>query len=102
MNTKLILLKRVRPVVYEVHINKIEQAKNILFCTTDKDFAENIVKSFNNFERVKKQLAKAKNELGVKQIYLSGISMAFKKKLNELNNQVLELQKNKKQWTKKN
>lgn len=93
MNTKLILLKRIRPVVYEVHINKIEQAKNILFCTTDKEFAENIVKSFNNYEKVKGQLSRVKNDLAVKDILISEISKASRKKISELNGKVLSLQK---------
>ena len=71
----------------------LEQAKNILFCTTDKEFAENIVKSFNNYKKVKGQLSRAKNDLAVKDILISEISKASRKKISELNGEVLSLQK---------
>lgn len=95
MNLKLILLERKRPTVYEVHIGEIRQAKNILFTTTNKEFAEQVVNSFNNYNRIKKQLHKAKNDLGVKDILISQISKASKEKISELNKKVLNLEKNK-------
>jgi hypothetical protein len=56
--TKLILLKRkikllVSPYegyMYEVHLNEVERAKNLLFTTSDKELAEKIVERFNRGE----------------------------------------------------
>ena len=44
---KLILLKRLHPVVYEVHKNEINQTRNLILTTSDKELAEKIVDSFN-------------------------------------------------------
>lgn len=49
---KLILLERKNPTVYEIHRNKIEQAKNIILSTSDKDLATRIVLAYNNFPEV--------------------------------------------------
>ncbi len=95
MKTKLILLKRIRPEVYEIHVNKIEQSKNLILSTKNKEFAEQMVVSFNNYERVKNQLSKIKNDLGLKDILISQISKASKEKISELNKKVLNLEKNK-------
>lgn len=91
MKTKLILLKRIRPEVYEIHVNKIEQAKNLILSTTNKEFAEQMVVSFNNYERVKNQISKLKNELSMKDFIISKVSKASKKKISELNEKVLHL-----------
>lgn len=45
---KLILLKRINPTEYEVHRNEIDRTKNLLFTTTDEDFANRIVNRFNS------------------------------------------------------
>lgn len=47
MRVKLILLKRNRPVTYEIHRGEILQDKNIVFITQDKEFATDIVNSYN-------------------------------------------------------
>jgi hypothetical protein len=44
---KLVLLKRKSPEEYEIHRGKIEQAKNLILTTRDKEFAEKIVNSYN-------------------------------------------------------
>jgi hypothetical protein len=44
----LVLLLRNFPTIYEIHRYEIRQAKNLIFSTTDKEFAEKIVNSYNN------------------------------------------------------
>lgn len=44
----LILLERKFPTQYEIHRRNIDQTKNLAFTTTDKEFAEKIVNSYNN------------------------------------------------------
>ncbi len=97
MKTKLILLERKRPTVFEVHVGKISQANNLLFSTKDKELAENIVKSFNKFDGLKKKLETTQNNLGVQNIFLAEISKAYKKNMSKVNKKVSELKKSKKQ-----
>lgn len=47
MPDKLVLLKRKSPEEYEVHRGKIEQTKNLILTTRDKEFAERLVNSYN-------------------------------------------------------
>lgn len=82
--TKLILLKRIRPVVYEVHINKIEQSKNILFTTTDEGIAKRTVDAFNKIEKLKKKLATAENNLGVKEIFIKELGKAYQRNIAKI------------------
>jgi hypothetical protein len=93
MKNKLILLKRKRPNICEIHIGKIRQAHNILFTTTDEELAQNVVDSFNKFEGVKKKLAKTKDELDIKNLILEKVSKATKRKIVELNEKVRTLEK---------
>lgn len=97
MKTKLILLERKRPTVFEVHVGKISQANNLLFSTKDKELADNIVKSFNKYDDLKKKLETAKNDLGIQNIFLAEVSKAYKKNMSKANQKVSELKKRKKQ-----
>lgn len=97
MKTKLILLERKRPTVFEVHVGKISQANNLLFSTKDKELADNIVKSFNKYDGLKKKLETAKNDLGIQNIFLAEVSKAYKKNMSKANQKVSELKKRKKQ-----
>lgn len=44
---KLVLLKRKFPVEYEIHRGKIEQTKNLILTTKDRELAEKLVDSYN-------------------------------------------------------
>lgn len=48
MSDKLILLERKFPTMYEIHRGQISQLKNLVLTTSDKDFAEKLVNSYNN------------------------------------------------------
>jgi hypothetical protein len=48
---KLILHRRVKPDIYEVHVDRIEQGKNLLFQTSNGEFAERFVTIFNIISR---------------------------------------------------
>lgn len=48
MEDKLILLKRINPTEFEVHRNEIDRTRNLLFTTTDGDFAEKVVNRYNS------------------------------------------------------
>lgn len=50
MSDKLILLKRKFPSVYEIHRGEIAQTKNLILTTSDKEFAEKLVNSYNNIK----------------------------------------------------
>ena len=45
----LILLERKFPTSYEIHRGKIEQSKNLILTTTDKEFAERLVNGYNHY-----------------------------------------------------
>jgi len=47
MEDKLILLKRINPTEYEIHRYVIDRTRNLILTTTDKKFAEKLVKSYN-------------------------------------------------------
>jgi hypothetical protein len=96
MKNKLILLKRIKPEIFEVHINEVRQTKNILFSTKDGELAQRVVDSFNRFKRVENKLNDTKNDLGVKGIILNQVSKAYKKKLSELTGKVKKLETKKK------
>lgn len=51
---KLILLKRNRPVEYEIHRGEIKQTQNFILTTKDKTFAEDIVNGYNNLQELKR------------------------------------------------
>lgn len=61
---KLILLKRNRPLEYEIHIGEINQAKNLLLTVKDGDFAERLVNGFNNIGSTVKRSRGKKNVYG--------------------------------------
>lgn len=84
MKTKLVLLKRIRPVVFEIHVGSINQANNLLITTGDLEFAKHIVQSFNGFEALKKKLKKTEELLKQKEFLLDKVSKASKKKISEL------------------
>lgn len=44
----LILLERKYPTLYEIHRGKIQQSKNLILTTKDKEFAERLVDGYNN------------------------------------------------------
>ncbi len=92
MKNKLILVKRIKPEIHEVHIGEVCQSKNILFSTKDGALAQRVVDSFNKFNRVEKKLKTTKNDLGVKGVILSQVSKAYKKKLSELSGKVKKLE----------
>ncbi len=48
MSDKLILLKRLSPIEYEVHRGRVNQDKNLIITTRDKDFAERLVYGHND------------------------------------------------------
>jgi hypothetical protein len=50
MEDKLILLKRLHPVSYEVHRFEINQAKNLVLSTTSEHLAKKIVNSYNEYK----------------------------------------------------
>jgi hypothetical protein len=45
----LILLERKFPTKYEIHRGSIEQSKNLILTTTDKEFAERLVNGYNHY-----------------------------------------------------
>ena len=45
----LILLERKFPTVYEIHRKEIRRAENLVFTTTDKEFAERLVNAYNHY-----------------------------------------------------
>ena len=45
----LVLLERKFPTKYEIHRGCIEQAKNLILTTDDKEFAVRLVSSYNNY-----------------------------------------------------
>jgi hypothetical protein len=45
----LVLLERKFPTSYEIHRGKIEQSKNMILTTTDKEFAERLVNRYNHY-----------------------------------------------------
>ncbi len=47
---KLILLERKYPTSYEIHRGEILQSTNLILRTSDKEFAEKLVDSYNNFK----------------------------------------------------
>jgi len=47
VNDKLILLKRINPTEFEIHRGEIRQKANLVFTTTDKEFAERLVDGYN-------------------------------------------------------
>lgn len=47
ISDKLVLLKRKFPEEYEIHRGKIDQTKNLILTTKDKEFAERLVNSYN-------------------------------------------------------
>lgn len=56
MEDKLILLKRANRYnaliyEYEIHMNNIEQDKNLIFITKDEEFARKLVERYNNYEK---------------------------------------------------
>ena len=44
----LILLKRNHPTTYEIHRKEIDNAKNLILTTSDKEFAVRLVKGYND------------------------------------------------------
>ena len=44
----LVLLKRKFPTEYEIHMGHVEQTKNLLLTTRDKEFAERLVNGYNH------------------------------------------------------
>lgn len=44
----LILLERKNPTIYEIHRGKIQQTKNLILTTKDKEFAEQLVNGYNS------------------------------------------------------
>jgi hypothetical protein len=50
---KLILLKRNRPVEYEIHRGEINQTHNLILTTQDKQFAEDLIEGYNNIQYLK-------------------------------------------------
>lgn len=46
-NDILILLERKSPTIYEIHRGKVEQSKNLILTTKDKEFAERLVNGYN-------------------------------------------------------
>lgn len=51
---KLILLVRKYPLKYEIHRGEINQTKNLILTTKDKEFAEQLVSGYNNQQNKKK------------------------------------------------
>lgn len=47
--SKLILLKRLFPLQFEIHMGEINKTKNLLFTTTDEKLANDIVTRYNVF-----------------------------------------------------
>lgn len=47
VDDKLILLKRINPTEFEIHRGEIRQKANLVFTTTDKEFAERLVAGYN-------------------------------------------------------
>ena len=45
----LILLERKFPTKYEIHRRCIEQTKNLILTTDDKEFAERLVNGYNHY-----------------------------------------------------
>ena len=45
----LILLERKFPTKYEIHRGSIEQTKNLLLTTDDKEFAQRMVGGYNHY-----------------------------------------------------
>ena len=45
----LVLLERKFPTKYEIHRGCIEQAKNLIITTDDKEFAERLVSGYNDY-----------------------------------------------------
>lgn len=45
----LVLLERKFPTKYEIHRGCIEQAKNLILTTDDKEFAERLVSGYNHY-----------------------------------------------------
>jgi hypothetical protein len=54
----LILLKRKYPTQYEIHRGEILQNRNLILTTTDLQFAEKLVKSYNSTMDKESQLNK--------------------------------------------
>lgn len=52
MEDKLILLKRQFPTEYEIHRYEINQARNLVLTTTDLEFAQRLVDSYNKSLKV--------------------------------------------------
>lgn len=55
MKDKLILLKRINPIEYEIHRFEINMTKNLIMTTTDFSLAENIVNGYNKIIKDIKQ-----------------------------------------------
>ena len=85
---KLVLLKRIRPVEYEIHLNEIKQKKNLLLTTKDEAFAKRLVSSFNGFGRMKSNLKKTNKDLKYSKFVLEQVSKASKQKISELQQKV--------------
>ena len=47
MEDKLILLKRINPIEYEIHKGEIRRAENLILTTKDKDLATKLVNCYN-------------------------------------------------------
>lgn len=45
---KLVLLKRINPTIFEIHVNEINQYHNLLLETKDESFATRLVDGFNS------------------------------------------------------
>ena len=45
----LILLERKSPTKYEIHRGSIEQTKNLVLTTDDKEFAKRLVSGYNHY-----------------------------------------------------
>ena len=63
MKEKLILLKRDNPLVYEIHIGEIVQAKNLLLTVRDESFAKDIVEGYNFITKPPKPLSSLAEDL---------------------------------------
>lgn len=52
---KLILLVRKYPTEYEIHRGEINQTKNLILTTKDKEFAERLVNGYNDVNKTESQ-----------------------------------------------
>lgn len=50
---KLVLLKRINPVEFEIHRGEINMARNLILTTDDEEFANDIVNGYNEYVKKK-------------------------------------------------